>query len=188
MAAAAATLGGCLGTAQASVMDGVDVTMGVHSAHGQRPASLRAPQRNVPSMLAFVPEKAFGALDVDPGSSISHARTRRAIELEQRLDAAEQAIERAQHAADESWLLVSSTLVLMMTISGLALFYGGLVRVQNVLATVMQSFAIACLVTFMWISFGYSLSFTRGSPVIGSYQRCVLRTMPWTVLPHPGRS
>ena len=86
MAAAAATLGGCLGTAQASVMDGVDVTMGVHSAHGQRPASLRAPQRNMPSVLAFVPEKAFGALDVDPGSSISHARTRRAIELEQRLE------------------------------------------------------------------------------------------------------
>jgi len=168
-------------------MDGVAVTRGVHSAHGQRPASLRAPQRHVPSVLAFVqtPEKAFGALDGDPGTSISHARTRRAIELEQRLVAAEQAIERAQHAADESWLLVSSTLVLMMTISGLALFYGGLVRVQNVLATVMQSFAIACLVTFMWISFGYSLSFTRGSPVIGSYQRCVLRTMPWTVLPHP---
>jgi hypothetical protein len=105
-----------------------------------------------------------------------------------RMAALEAAVQKTEHATNESWLLVSSTLVLMMTISGLALFYGGLVRVQNVLATVMQSFAIACLVTFMWISFGYSLSFTRGSPVIGSYQRCVLRTMSWTVLPHPGRS
>jgi len=61
--------------------------------------------------------------------------------------------------------------VLMMTISGLALFYGGLVRVQNVLATVMQSFAIACLITVLWIAVGYSLCFTEGSVVYGSYQR-----------------
>mmetsp|Transcript_39146 Transcript_39146/g.61005 ORF Transcript_39146/g.61005 Transcript_39146/m.61005 type:complete len:644 (-) Transcript_39146:297-2228(-) len=66
-----------------------------------------------------------------------------------------------------AWVLTSTVLVLCMTIPGLALFYGGLVRVQNVLSTVMQSFSIACLITVLWIAFGYSLSFSKGGPVLG---------------------
>ena len=57
-------------------------------------------------------------------------------------------------------MLTSTALVLMMTIPGLALFYGGMVRKKNVLATVMQSFAITCLVTVLWMVVGYSLAFT----------------------------
>ena len=61
---------------------------------------------------------------------------------------------------DTAWMLTSTALVLMMTIPGLALFYGGMVRKKNVLATVMQSFAITCLVTVLWMVVGYSLAFT----------------------------
>ena len=57
-------------------------------------------------------------------------------------------------SGDTAWMLTSMALVLMMTIPGLALFYGGMVRKKNVLATVMQSFAITCLVTFLWMVIG----------------------------------
>lgn len=61
-----------------------------------------------------------------------------------------------------AWMLTSTALVLMMTIPGLALFYGGMVRKKNVLATIMQSFAVTCLVTVLWFMFGYSLAFSDG--------------------------
>ena len=66
------------------------------------------------------------------------------------------------NSGDTAWMLTSTLLVLMMTIPGLALFYGGMVRKKNVLATVMQSFAIACLMTVLWMVAGYSLAFTDG--------------------------
>ncbi len=74
-------------------------------------------------------------------------------------------------SGDTAWMLTSTALVLMMTIPGLALFYGGMVRKKNVLATVMQSFAVVCLVTVLWMVLGYSLAFTSGSTVIGGTSR-----------------
>ena len=62
-----------------------------------------------------------------------------------------------------------------MTIPGLALFYGGMVRKKNVLATVMQSFAITALVTVLWMVIGYSLAFTQGTPWIGGLSRVLLQ-------------
>jgi Amt family ammonium transporter len=64
---------------------------------------------------------------------------------------------------DTAWMLTSTALVLMMTIPGLALFYGGMVRRKNVIATVAQSFAITCLITVLWMAVGYSLSFTANA-------------------------
>lgn len=64
---------------------------------------------------------------------------------------------------DTAWMIVASALVLMMTIPGLALFYGGLVHKQNALATAMQSFATCCLVGVLWAVCGYSLAFTNGA-------------------------
>lgn len=76
------------------------------------------------------------------------------------------------NSGDTAWMLTSSALVLMMTIPGLALFYGGMVRKKNVLATLMQSFAITCLVTILWWAVGYSLAFTPGStPYLGGFSR-----------------
>lgn len=63
---------------------------------------------------------------------------------------------------DTAWMLTSTALVLMMTIPGLALFYGGMVRKKNVLSTVMQSFAVTCLMSVLWMVAGYSLAFTDG--------------------------
>ena len=72
------------------------------------------------------------------------------------------------NAGDTAWMLTSTALVLMMTMPGLALFYGGMVRKMNVLATIMQSFAITCLVTVVWIIVGYTpgLQPTAPSPCI----------------------
>ena len=78
---------------------------------------------------------------------------------------------------DTAWMLTSTALVLMMTIPGLALFYGGMVRKKNVLATVMQSFAVTCLVTILWMVITYSLAFTPGSTVIGGVSRIFLAGM-----------
>ncbi len=63
---------------------------------------------------------------------------------------------------DTAWMLTSTVIVLMMTIPGVALFYAGMVRKRNVLATLMQSFAITCLVTIIWMVIGYSLAFSKG--------------------------
>jgi len=75
------------------------------------------------------------------------------------------------NSGDTAWMMTSTALVLTMTIPGLALFYGGMVRRKNVLATLMQSFAITCVVTMLWWAVGYSLAFTPGSPFIGGLSR-----------------
>ncbi len=84
-------------------------------------------------------------------------------------------------AGDTAWMLTSTALVLMMTIPGLALFYGGMVRKKNVLATVMQSFAITCIVTVVWMVIGYSLAFTDGgehaTPISAACRRFLLKDM-----------
>ncbi len=77
-------------------------------------------------------------------------------------------------SGDTAWMLTSVALVLMMTIPGLALFYGGMVRKMNVLSTVMQSFAVTCLVTVLWTVIGYSFAFTTGSPFLGGLSRFLL--------------
>jgi ammonium transporter, Amt family len=82
------------------------------------------------------------------------------------------------NSGDTAWMLTSTALVLMMTIPGLALFYAGMVRKKNVLATLMQSFAITCLVTILWWIVGYSLAFTPGrTPYLGGFSRLFLNGM-----------
>ncbi len=68
---------------------------------------------------------------------------------------------------DTAWLLTSSALVLFMTIPGLALFYGGLVRKRNVLSVLMHCFALACILSIVWLVIGYSLSIGKGGGLIG---------------------
>jgi Amt family ammonium transporter len=80
-------------------------------------------------------------------------------------------------SGDTAWMLMSTALVLLMTVPGVALFYGGMVRKMNVLATVMQSFAITCLVTVLWTAIGYSLAFTEGTAWIGGASRALLAGM-----------
>jgi ammonium transporter, Amt family len=89
-------------------------------------------------------------------------------------DTAAPAAAAAINSGDTAWMLTSTALVLMMTVPGLALFYGGMVRKMNVLATVMQSFAVTCLVTVLWMVIGYSFAFTPGSPFLGGTDRFLL--------------
>jgi Amt family ammonium transporter len=81
------------------------------------------------------------------------------------------------NSGDTAWMLTSTALVLMMTIPGLALFYGGMVRKKNVLATLMQSFAITCVVTILWWLIGYSWAFTPGSAYLGGATRALFNGM-----------
>jgi len=79
------------------------------------------------------------------------------------------------NSGDTAWMLTSMALVLMMTIPGLGLFYGGMVRKKNVGDTIMTSFAITCLVTVLWAVLNYSTSFTGGTPFIGGLSRAFLQ-------------
>ncbi|MFL4975720.1 MAG: ammonium transporter [Microvirga sp.] len=79
---------------------------------------------------------------------------------------------------DTAWMLVATCLVLMMSIPGLALFYGGLVRTKNMLSLLTQVFAIVCLVCLIWVFYGYSLSFTNGQGLndfVGGFSKAFLR-------------
>jgi Amt family ammonium transporter len=80
---------------------------------------------------------------------------------------------------DTAWMLTSTALVLLMTIPGLALFYGGMVRKKNVLATLMQSFACCCLVTLLWWVIGYSWAFTAGNGFLGGTTRVLFSGMAY---------
>jgi Amt family ammonium transporter len=77
-------------------------------------------------------------------------------------------------SGDTAWMLTSTALVLLMTIPGLALFYAGMVRKKNILATMMQSFAICCIVTLVWVVAGYSIAFTNGNAYFGDMSRFML--------------
>ena len=79
------------------------------------------------------------------------------------------------NSGDTAWMLTSMAIVLMMTIPGLALFYGGMVRKKNVADTVMTSFAITCLISILWLLFTYSIAFRSGSPFIGGFDRAGLQ-------------
>jgi Amt family ammonium transporter len=78
-------------------------------------------------------------------------------------------------SGDTAWMLTSTAIVLLMTIPGVALFYGGMVRKKNVLGTLMQSFAIACLVSVIWMVIGFSLAFSAGdNAIVGNLDRMFL--------------
>ena len=82
---------------------------------------------------------------------------------------------------DTAWMLVASALVLLMTVPGLALFYGGLVRTKNMLSMLMQVFAIVCVVAILWVLYGYSLAFSSGASFnafIGGFSKAFLNIAP----------
>ncbi|MBU2809387.1 ammonium transporter [Acidithiobacillus ferrooxidans] len=81
------------------------------------------------------------------------------------------------NSGDTAWMLSSTALVLLMTVPGLALFYAGMVRKKNVLATAAQSFAITALVSVLWMFIGYSLTFTSGNAFMGGLSRLFLNGM-----------
>ena len=111
-------------------------------------------------------------LTPDPSAPATQAQI---AALQQAVQNAQAASASAQSAGDNAWMLVSAALVLLMTGPGLALFYGGLVRKKNILATMMQSFAMMGLVTILWAVVGYSLAFGHGSWFVGGFEHIFLR-------------
>ena len=103
-----------------------------------------------------------------PSADTSKALNDKLAQLDQRVTA-------AQSSADNSWMMVSAALVLMMTGPGLALFYGGLVRRKNMLAIMMQSFMLMAVISVLWALVGYSLAFGGNGPVIGGFEHAMLR-------------
>ena len=99
------------------------------------------------------------------------------------ITALQRAVQNAQMSGDNAWMLTSAALVLLMTGPGLALFYGGLVRKKNILATMMQSFAMMGLVTIIWAIVGYSLAFGHGNAFIGGFEHLFLRGV--SLAPNP---
>jgi Amt family ammonium transporter len=112
-----------------------------------------------------------GSLLAPAGFAVAPPETRTADlpEVQARITALEHQVADARSAGDNAWMLVCAALVLMMTGPGLALFYAGLVRKKNVLATMMQSFILMALVTVLWALFGYSLVFHEGNRFIGNF-------------------
>jgi ammonium transporter, Amt family len=106
---------------------------------------------------------------------VSLAQGSPAPSTQAQIAALQQSVQNAQMNADNAWMLVSAALVLLMTGPGLALFYGGLVRRKNILGTMMQSFAMMCLVTILWAVLGYSLAFGHGNAFIGGFEHVFLR-------------
>jgi ammonium transporter, Amt family len=107
-------------------------------------------------------------------SAAASSDAERISALEKKLADQSVAIAAAQTAGDNSWMLVSAGLVLMMSGPGLALFYGGLVRKKNVLGTMMQTFAMMAVVTVLWAVVTYSLAFGSGNAFIGGLHNMFL--------------
>ncbi|MDB6085213.1 MAG: ammonium transporter [Gammaproteobacteria bacterium] len=145
------------------------------------------------SRLVFVGVLAFGAplawAEDAPASAATAAPEAAASGASAATDAAAAAAPAAQptepfvmnadkiSGGDTAWMLTSTALVLMMCVPGLALFYGGMVRKKNVLATLMQSFACTCVVTILWWLIGYSWAFTPGNGFIGGTSRALFDGM-----------
>ena len=83
---------------------------------------------------------------------------------------------------DTAWMLVATILVILMTIPGLALFYGGLVRTKNVLSVLMQVFICFCMIAVLWFIYGYSLAFTNGNAFIGGFSKLMLAGVDYNTL------
>ena len=90
--------------------------------------------------------------------------------------------EGALNGANTAWILTSTALVLLMTLPGLALFYGGLVRKKNVLSILMQCFSIGSISSILWLVVGYSLAFGEGNGFIGDFSKVMMNGISKDVL------
>src|ERR1017187_7218694 len=144
--------------------------LGMAVLAGVPPLGLTRARAQSPSLPVAVTQPATGSRQASSDED-------RIAALEKRVADQSQAIATAQMSGDNSWMLTSSALVLLMTGPGLALFYSGLVRKKNVLGTMMQSFALMAVVTLLWASVTYSLAFGSGNAFIGGLHNMFLHNV-----------
>ncbi len=121
-------------------------------------AQTAAPPAAAPAPAAAAPAATPAPAAAAPAAAAPAAATPPAASNDATHDYSKDSV----NSGDTAWMLTSSVLVLMMTIPGLALFYGGMVRKKNILATLAQSFGATCVITVLWMIIGYSISFTDG--------------------------
>jgi Amt family ammonium transporter len=124
------------------------------------------------AMPAFAQETATAVADVAAATApvVSEAAAAAPVAVEAAAAAAPVA-----DKGDTAWMLTATVLVFLMTIPGLALFYGGLVRSKNMLSVLSQVFTICAIVCLLWVTYGYSLAFTSGNEFVGSLDKIFLK-------------
>jgi Amt family ammonium transporter len=140
-----------------------------------KPAVLRCCCLLAVLLVVFSAPATLFAQTAAPMASSSSPSVDSSKALNDKLAQLDQRVTAAQSSADNSWMMVSAALVLMMTGPGLALFYGGLVRRKNMLAIMMQSFMLMAVISVLWALVGYSLAFGGNGPVIGGFEHAMLR-------------
>ncbi|WP_126447400.1 ammonium transporter [Sulfuricystis multivorans] len=119
-------------------------------------------------------EEASGAPAVEEASAAPAVATAAKAPAAELSAAEAPAAAPAPNKGDTAWMMVATLLVILMTIPGLALFYGGLVRAKNMLSVLMQVFVIFALISVLWAVYGYSVAFTAGTPYFGSFEKLFL--------------
>ena len=127
------------------------------------------------AMLLLLPTVPLLALQTSSAPASPSSTVDPTKALNDKIAQLDQRVTAAQSAGDNAWMLVSAALVLLMTGPGLALFYGGLVRRKNMLATMMQSFMLMAVISVLWALVGYSLAFGGNGSVIGGFEHAFLR-------------
>lgn len=123
---------------------------------------------------AAVPTEEVALVDATATPDITEVTAVEAVETAPVEEAAAAEEEATLDTGDSAWILTSTALVLLMTIPGLALFYGGMVRKKNVLSTMAHSFVAAAVVSIVWVVIGYTLAFGEGNAFIGSLDKFML--------------
>jgi ammonium transporter, Amt family len=146
----------------ASLAVGLGLLVGSAAAVAQAPATTAAP--------TAAAEAAPAAAAPAPAAAAAPAAATAAAPAA----AASAAPAPTPNKGDTAWMTVATLLVLMMTVPGLALFYGGLVRSKNMLSVLMQVFVVTCMIYLLWAVYGYSVAFTGGSPFMGGFSKIFL--------------
>jgi Amt family ammonium transporter len=147
----------------ASLAVGLGLLVGSAAAVAQAPATTAAPA----SSEAATPAAAAPAAAAPAAPAAATAAAPAAA-------AAASAPAPVPNKGDTAWMTVSTLLVLMMTVPGLALFYGGLVRSKNMLSVLIQVFVVTCLIYILWAIYGYSVAFTANNPFMGGFSKIFL--------------
>jgi ammonium transporter, Amt family len=145
----------------ASLAMGLGLLIGSAAAVAQAPATTAAPAAAAEAAPAAAPAPAAAAA---PAAATAAAPAA----------AASAAPAPTPNKGDTAWMTVATLLVLLMTVPGLALFYGGLVRSKNMLSVLMQVFVVTCMIYLLWAVYGYSVAFTGGSPFMGGFSKIFL--------------